>query len=311
MAKGFHQSLGVDFFETFSPVVKASTIRVVLGIAVSRGWKLRQLDFNNAFLNGALTENVYMNQPPGYVDSKFPHYVCKLDKALYGFKQAPRAWNNTLKTVLLSWGFTVSRSDTSLFVYKSGNDVILMLVYVDGVVVTGNNSCLIDNLISVLDTKFALKDLGELQYFLALQIHYLSSGLILNQEKYVDDLLQKLNLMDLKSPCVVGKRLSISDGTPMANPFIYRSTIGALQYLTNTRPAIAFVVNYLSQFLKCHIDAHWQAVKRVLWYVSGTKHLGLFIQPSESLHISAYSDADWASNIDDRKSVCCLLCVHW
>lgn len=117
VAKGFHQHPGVDFFETFSPVVKASTIRVVLSLAVSKGWSLRQLDFNNAFLNGTLDEDVYMQQPPGYIDQSRPTHICKLQKAIYGLKQAPRAWNTTLKSVLPSWGFINSRSDSSLFIF--------------------------------------------------------------------------------------------------------------------------------------------------------------------------------------------------
>ncbi|MDV3187721.1 MAG: reverse transcriptase domain-containing protein [Sweet potato little leaf phytoplasma] len=306
VAKGFHQSPGVDFFETFSPVVKASTIRVVLSLAVSRGWSLRQLDFKNAFLNGTLDEDVYMTQPSGYEDPAYPNHICKLNKAIYGLKQAPRVWTNTLKTALLAWGFVNSRSDSSLYIYRVASDVILLLVYVDDVVVTGNNDSLISRLINVLDNQFAFKDLGSLSYFLGIQVHSLSTGLLLNQEKYVSDLLQKLDLEDIKpapSPCLVGKHLSISEGTPLSDPYIYRSTIGALQYLTHTRLDIAYIVNHLSQFLKQPTDIHWQVVKRVLRYISGTRHLGLLIQPSADLSISAFSDADWASNIDDRKSI--------
>lgn len=143
VAKGFHQTPGIDFFETFSPVVKASTIRVVLTLAVSNGWALRQLDFNNAFLNDTLDENVYMQQSPDYVDPDRPSYVCKLKKAIYGLKQAPRAWNNTLKTALIGWSFKNSKSDTSLFVYRQGNLIALLLVYVDDVILTGNNASFI------------------------------------------------------------------------------------------------------------------------------------------------------------------------
>lgn len=116
VVKGFHHCPSIDFFETFSPVAKATTIRIILSHAVSKKWPLRQLDFNNAFLNGHLDEEVYMSQPPRYVNSQFPNYVCRLNKAIYGLKQAPRAWNNTLKTVLLGWGFVVSKSDSSLFI---------------------------------------------------------------------------------------------------------------------------------------------------------------------------------------------------
>ncbi|KAL0561727.1 hypothetical protein IC582_002168 [Cucumis melo] len=306
VAKGFHQHPGVDFFETFSPVIKASTIRVVLSIAVPNGWPLRQLDFNNAFLNGHLEENVYMTQPPGYVHPSYPNYVCKLNKAIYGLKQAPCTWNATLSKELLKWGFINSRSDSSLFIFRRNNSVVLLLVYVDDIIVTGNDSVLISTLIKSLDKQFALKDLGRLTYFLGFQVNYLESGFILNQEKYISDLLHKLQLSDLKptpSPSVVGKNLSAFGGTPLEDPFVYRSTIGALQNLTNTRPDIAYIVNQLSQFLQKPTNLHWQAVKRVLSYLSGTKSFGLMFQQGDDLVISAYFDVDWASNIDDRKSI--------
>ncbi|KAL0539481.1 hypothetical protein IC582_023695 [Cucumis melo] len=238
VAKGFHQYLGVDFFETFSHVVKASTIIVVLSIVVTNGWPLRQLDFNNAFLNGHLEENVYMMQPPGYVNHFYPNYVYKLNKAIYGLKQARRAWNATMSKELLKWGFINSWSDSSFLIFRRINSVVLLLVYVNDILVIGYNFVLINTLIKSLDKQFALKDLGRLTYFLGFLVNYIESGFILNQEKYVSDLLHKLQLNGLKpvpSPSVVGKNLSIFCGTPLEDPFIYHSTIGALQYLMNTK----------------------------------------------------------------------------
>lgn len=133
VAKGFKQRYGIDYEETFSPVVKAATIRLILSVAVSKGWSLRQLDMQNAFLHGMLEEEVYMHQPPGYKDSRYPNYVCKLDKALYGLKQAPHAWYARLCNKLMQLGFTPSKGDTSLFYYSKGRHTMYVLVYVDGV----------------------------------------------------------------------------------------------------------------------------------------------------------------------------------
>lgn len=183
---------------------------------------------------------------------------------------------------------------------------MILLIYVDDVIVTGNDHEFISLLIRKLDLTFALKDLGKLSYFLGIRLHYLNSGILLNQSKYVDDLLFKLEMSNLKlapSPCVVGKHLSLNCGNPLPDPRLYRSTVGALQYLTHTRPDIAYIVNHLSQFPSAPTDQHWQAVKRVLRYVSGTKHLGILLQPSPDLDVVAYSDADWLSNVDDRRSV--------
>lgn len=260
VAKGFHQSPRVDFFETFSSVVKASTIRVILSLAVTHNWELRQLDFNNTFLNGDLHEDVYMEQPPRYVNVNFPHHICKLRKSLYGLKQAPRAWNNMLKSALLAWGFVNSKSDTSLFIYRNGHSIVLLLIYVDDVILTGNNKLLLTEFVTALDKRFALKYLDHLNYFLGIQVSRLLDGLLLTQSKYVDDLLTRLNFSSLKpapTPSALGKSFSINDGSPMADPFLYTSTVGALQYLTNTRPDISYIVNHLSQFLKQPTDVHW------------------------------------------------------
>lgn len=167
VAKG--QTPGLDYFETFSPVVKSSTIRIRLSLAVFYSWDIQQIDVNNAFLNGELAETVYMVQPEGFVDPKQPTHVCKLHKALYGLKQAPRAWFDKLKGVLLEWGFRNSTSDASLFYYKQGTAVIYILIYVDDRFFTGNDTKQIDKVVQDLNKKFALKVLGSLHYFLGIE----------------------------------------------------------------------------------------------------------------------------------------------
>jgi hypothetical protein len=174
VAKGFKQRYGIDYEDTFSPVVKASTIRVILYVAVSRGWSLHQLDVQNTFLHGLLEEEVYMKQPPGYKDKSVPGYVCRLNKTLYGLKQAPRAWHLRLSTKLQDLGFKSSKADTSLFFYNKGNISIYVLVYVDDVIVASSTPSATSALLSDLSKVFALKDIGDLHYFLGIEVNNVS-----------------------------------------------------------------------------------------------------------------------------------------
>ena len=148
MARGFTQQEGIDYLETFSPVVKPATVRLVLTIAVTRGWFIHQLDVHNAFLNGILQEEVYMEQPPGFSHPTLSSHVCHLHKSIYGLKQAPRAWYTRLSDYLISLGFRASTADTSLFIYSDGHDLIYLLVYVDDILLTRNNSTLLCHLIT-------------------------------------------------------------------------------------------------------------------------------------------------------------------
>uniref|UniRef100_A0A8R7QME8 Reverse transcriptase Ty1/copia-type domain-containing protein n=1 Tax=Triticum urartu TaxID=4572 RepID=A0A8R7QME8_TRIUA len=179
VAKGFKQRYGVDYEDTFSPDVKSAVIRLVLSLAVSHGWILMQLDVQNALLHGILEEEVFMRQPPGYVDSRFPHHVCKLDKALYGLKRSPRAWYSRLSSRLQELGFVPSHADTSLFVYNSAGVIIFMLVYVDDIIVTSSSPTVVTRLIQDLHTEFPLKDLGDLHFFLGIEVRRSGEDLVL------------------------------------------------------------------------------------------------------------------------------------
>lgn len=218
----------------FSLVAKSSTICIVLTLVVSHKWPLRQIDFNNAFLNGILNETVYMSQHPGFKNPSFPDHVCNLHKAIYGLKQPPQAWNDQLKLFLLECGFHNSRLDTSLFYLQKGSQMVILLIYVDDLIVTGNDLSLITRLISVMNQKFTLKDLGPLDYFVGIQITHLPTGIHLHQSKYISNLLGKLNLQNVKSCpslAVVNNHLSISNGVPLSDPLKYRSVFWALQHL--------------------------------------------------------------------------------
>lgn len=246
VAKGFYQKPGFDFSETFSPVIKPVTVRVVLSIALSNNWPLKQLDVNNAFLNGDLHEEVYMSQPPGFHQGS-SSIVCKLNKSLYGLKQAPRAWFAKLASTLTHLGFTCAKSDNSPFIRLTPTSILYLLAYVDDIILTGSCSKELSDLTSLLHSHFALKDLGDLNYFLGIHVTHQSHGkLLLTQTKYIGDLLQKVDMLGAKSlptPMASNTKLLTSGSDLFSDPQLYRATVGALQYVCITRPDLAYSVN--------------------------------------------------------------------
>uniref|UniRef100_A0A2N9GSV6 Reverse transcriptase Ty1/copia-type domain-containing protein n=1 Tax=Fagus sylvatica TaxID=28930 RepID=A0A2N9GSV6_FAGSY len=305
VAKGFHQQFGVDYDETYSPVIKPTTVRTVLSLAISSGWCLRQIDIQNAFLHGTLKEEVFMSQPPGYKHPLYPNYVCKLQRAIYGLKQAPRAWFSRLSNKLLDLGFHGSRSDSSLFIYKTTSLTMFILIYVDDIIITASQPESIDDLLLSLTHEFAVKDLGNLNFFLGIEVLSNPHGIILSQHRYIIDLLHRTKMSEAKpitTPMASTSSLSAFEGELFPDLTLYRSTVGALQYLALTRPDIAFTVNKLSQFMQKPLLPHWQTVKRLLRYLKNTLNFGLQIYRSSSSTIQAFSDADWAGSRDDRRS---------
>jgi hypothetical protein len=181
VARGFTQQHGIDYGDTFSPVVKSATVRLVLSLAVSHGWSLRQVDVSNAFLHGFLSEDVYMQQPPGFEDCRYPSHVCKLQRSIYGLKQSPRAWYARLSERLYQLGFISSKADMSLFIFSQGDVCIHMLVYVDDIIIARSTSVVVDRLVQSLSESFPIKDMGKLDYFLGLEAAYTFGGMTLTQ----------------------------------------------------------------------------------------------------------------------------------
>ena len=205
VAKGYPQRKGLDFLETFSPVAKTVSVRVLLALAVAKQWLLHQLDINNAFLQGDLDEEVYMTLPPGFhskgecvSDSSTAPRVCKLVKSLYGLRQASRQWYTKLSATIKELGFVQSQVDHSLFMHRKGSLFTTLLVYVDDMVITGNDQASVAFLKSVLDQKFGIKDLGSLKYFLGLKIARNKSGISLSQRKYALEVLEETGMTGCK-----------------------------------------------------------------------------------------------------------------
>jgi len=218
VVRRFSQQHGLDYDETFNPVVKPATIRVILSLAVSRSWPIHQLDVKNAFLHGHLEETVYCQQPPGFVDPTAPDHVCLLQKSLYGLKQAPRAWYQRFASYISTLGFAASVSDTSLFVYKEGGHFAYLLLYVDDIVLTASSTALLHRITERLHSEFAMTDLGDLHHFLGISVTHSTDGLFLSQRQYAVDLLQRAGMAECHStatPVDTRSKLSATDGDPV------------------------------------------------------------------------------------------------
>lgn len=304
VAKGYTQTEGLDFFDTFSPVAKLTTVRLLLAIASVQHWHVHQLDVNNAFLHGHLQEDVYMVIPQGVPSA--PNKACKLLKSLYGLKQASRKWYERLSSLLLQCGYRQANSDHSLFTKHNADSFTALLVYVDDIVLVGSSLSEFSAVKETLHSEFGIKDLGVLKFFLGLEAAHSSKGIVLSQRQYCLDLLNDCGVLGSKpvsTPLEPGTHLHHDDSGLFTDVQIYRRLIGRLIYLTTTRPDISFATQQLSQFLDKPTMTHFKAAQRVLKYLKGCPGKGLFFPRNSSLQILGFSDADWAGCPDTRRSV--------
>ncbi|GJT02273.1 putative ribonuclease H-like domain-containing protein [Tanacetum coccineum] len=275
VAQGYRQEEGVDYDEVFAPFARIEAIRLFLAFASFMGFTMYQMDVKSAFLYGTIEEEVYVNQPLGFVDPEFPNRVYKVEKALYGLHQALRAWYETLTTYLLENGFGRGIIDKTFFIKKIKNDILLM------------------------------SSMGELAFFLGLQVEQRKDGIFLNQDKYVHDILKKFGFSSVKTastPMETHKPLTQDTIGTDVDVHLYRSMIGSLMYLTSSRPDIMFSMCACSRFQVQPKASHMHAVKRIFRYLKGQPTLGLWYPKDSPMDLIAYSDSDYAGASIDRKS---------
>ncbi|CAN1121074.1 Retrovirus-related Pol polyprotein from transposon TNT 1-94 [Linum perenne] len=303
VACGFTQTHGIDYEETFAPVAKLNTIRILLSLAANSDWDLHQLDVKNAFLNGELSEEVYMNPPPGV---NYPGKVCKLKKALYGLKQSPHAWFERFTKAVKSAGYYQCQSDHTLFVkHSSSGKMAILIVYVDDIIITGDDSEEIQQLKLNLASVFDLKDLGELKYFLGIEVARSKEGICLSQRKYVLDLLKETGMLGCKpsdTPMEPNKRLSRDSEVTPVDKESYQRLVGKLIYLSHTRLDIGYSVSIVSQYMKNPNEEHLKMVMRILRYLKMSPGKGLLFKKHHQRHITIYTNASWAGELTERRS---------
>ncbi|RVW38572.1 Retrovirus-related Pol polyprotein from transposon TNT 1-94 [Vitis vinifera] len=278
VAKGYTQVYGSDYGDTFSPVAKIASVRLLLSMAAMCSWPLYQLDIKNAFLHGDLAEEVYMEQPPGFVAQGESGLVCRLRRSLYGLKQSPRAWFSRFSSVVQEFGMLRSTADHSVFYHHNSlGQCIYLVVYVDDIVITGSD-----------------QDDSSIQFW---------CGPF--QRKYALDILEETGMLDCKpvdTPMDPNVKLVPGQGEPLGDPGRYRRLVGKLNYLTITRPDISFPVSVVSQFLQSPCDSHWDAVIRILRYIKSTPGQGVLYENRGHTQVVGYTDADWAGSPTDRRS---------
>ncbi|GJU47884.1 putative ribonuclease H-like domain-containing protein [Tanacetum coccineum] len=305
VAQGHTQEEGIDYDEVFAPVARIEAIRIFLAYASYMGFMVYQMDVKSAFLYGQIEEEVYVCQPLGFEDPDHPNKVYKVVKALYGLHQAPRAWYDTLANYLLCNGFERGKIDQTLFIKRHKGHILLVQIYVDDIIFGSTKKELCDEFEKLMKDKFQMSSMGELTFFLGLQVQQNKKGIFISQDKYVHEILRKFNYSDVKSastPTDLEKPLVQDGDAADVDEHLYRSMIGSLMYLTASRPDIMFAVCACARFQVSPKTSHLLAVKRIFRYLKGKPSLGLWYSKDSPLELVAYTDSDYAGATQDRKS---------
>ncbi|GJW39608.1 putative ribonuclease H-like domain-containing protein [Tanacetum coccineum] len=305
VAQGHRQEEGIDYDEVFAPVARIEAIRLFLAFASYMGFMVYQMDVKSAFLYGKIDEEVYVTQPKGFVDPQHPKKVYKVVKALYGLHQAPRAWYATLSTFLLKHGYRRGTIDKTLFLKKHKRDIILVQVYVDDIIFGSIKKAWCDEFETLMKGEFEMSAMGELTFFLGLQVHQRPDGIFISQAKYVQEILKKFDLESVRTattPYEAPKPKSKNEPDSPVNVHLYRSMIGSLMYLTASRPDIMFAVSACSRNQVTPTTSNLEAVKKIFKYLKGQPKLGLWYPRESPFVLEAYSDSDYAGANKDRKS---------
>jgi hypothetical protein len=306
VARGFQQRAGVDYTETFAPVVKWETIRLIVGLSAHRGWPIQHLDVQTAFLHGILTEPLYLMQPQGFISPGQHHLVYRLQRALYGLCQSPQLWYSRIHTYLLSLGLQQSTADPNLYFKTTRSNLVLTLLYVDDLLITGDDPLAISQLQSQLTAEFTMTDLGSVTRYLGVQFQQTRHGLLLHQHDFAMNILLLAQMLDCRPtfvPMAEGTILRRSMNAPTVNAQLYRQLVGKLLYLTRTRPDLAFFVGVASHYMQVPEEPHLELVRSILRYLWRYPSIGFYFVAGEDNHMQGSSDVDYAQDADDRISV--------
>ena len=314
VAKGFKQIHGVDYDETFSPVAMLKSIRILLAIAAYHDYEIWQMDVKTAFLNGKLLEDVYMTQPEGFVNPEDASKVCKLQRSIYGLKQASRSWNLRFDDAIKEFGFIKNEDEPCVYKKVSGSKIVFLVLYVDDILLIGNDIPILQSVKIWLGNCFSMKDLGEAAYILGIKIYRDRSRKLLglSQSTYIDKILKRFNMHEFKKgflPMSHGVSLSkaqchsTQDERDRMTKIPYASAIGSIMYAMKcTRPDVSYALRAMSRYQSDPGEGHWTAVKNILKYLRRTKDLFLVYGVEEELIVKGYTDASFQTDKDDSRS---------
>ncbi|KAK1427855.1 hypothetical protein QVD17_16553 [Tagetes erecta] len=305
IAQGYTQEEGIDYEEVFAPVARLEAIRVFLAYASFMRFKVFQMDVKGAFMYGPITDDVYVRQPPGFEDPDYPHRVYKLSKALYGLHQAPRIWYETLSKHLLENGFTRGQIDPTLFMKRENDDLLCVQVYVDDIIFGSTSESMCKEFEEIMKNRFQMSSMGEINFFLGLQVKQSADGIFINQSKFVEKLLKKFKMQDcqtIRTPSDVNCKIQPDPKGKAVDQTLYRSMIGSLMYLTASRPDIMYAVCVCARYQSDPRESHLVAVKRIFRYLKGKPNLGLWYPYEGNFELYSYSDSDFGGCALDRKS---------
>ncbi|GJS77281.1 retrovirus-related pol polyprotein from transposon TNT 1-94 [Tanacetum coccineum] len=266
VSQGYNQQEGIDYDETYAPVARLEFIRILLAYACALDFKLFQMDIKSAFLNGFIDEEIYMAQPLGFIDFEKLDHVYKLKKALYGLKQAPKAWYDRLKAFLVKHEYKMGMVDNILFIKKKSSNIIIVQIYVDDIIFGSTCHDMCDDFAKIMHDEFEMSMMGELNFFLGLQIKQMEDGIFFNQSKYMKEMLKKFGLEDskpMKIPMYSDTKLTKDEECESVDSTKYRGMIGSILYLTASRPDIMFSVCLCASFQEAPKTSHLKAVKRI------------------------------------------------
>nr|GFB04247.1 retrovirus-related Pol polyprotein from transposon TNT 1-94 [Tanacetum cinerariifolium] len=295
---------GVDFEESFAPISRLEAVRLFITYAAHKSFTVYQMDVKTAFLYGPLKEEVYVNQPDGFVDPYHLEKVYRLKKASYGLKQAPRAWYDELSNFLVSKGFSKGSNDPTLFITKHGEDILFVQIYVDDIIVGSTNPKLSKQFEKLMHSKFEMSMMGELKFFLGIQIHQSPRGIFINQAKYAQEIFIKHGMTSCDSigTPMTTKHLDADLSGTLVDQTKYQSMVGALMYLTASRPDIVHATCYCARYQAKPTEKHLTAVKQIFRYLKDTINMGLWYPKDIGFELTAFLDSDHAGFLDSRKS---------